>query len=294
MTAESVGTPLRSLVASAASRLEAAGVEDAGWDVEQLAAHVLGTSRGLLGLAPPLTDDEVDELDALVTRRANREPLQHLIGSVGFRYIDVAVGQGVFIPRPETEVVVGWAVDWLAASGRETPLVVDLCTGSGAIPLAIANELPHAEVHGVELDSAALAWARRNAHSRAVLGDTPIQLHHADVEHAVPELDGTVDLVISNPPYVAAHELDDVEPEVRDHDPRIALVAGEDGLAVIRLVSATAARLLKPGGVVVIEHSDRHGETGPAVLRADGWLDVEDHRDLTGRDRYMTARKDER
>jgi release factor glutamine methyltransferase len=282
---------VRPLIAAAARTLAAAGVEDATWDAEQLAAHVLGTSRGRLAGSPAMTAEQHAEFERLVARRARREPLQHLVGSVGFRYIDLLVGPGVFIPRPETEVVAGWAIDRLRADGTPSPIVVDLCSGSGTIPLAIANEIPGAVVHGVELDEGALAWAARNAEARSAAGDTPIELHHADVEHAVPELDGHVDLVISNPPYVAEDEIHHVEPEVRDHDPHVALVAGADGLDVIRLVSTTARRLLKPGCWVVVEHSDRQGETVPALLRADGWVEVADHLDLTGRPRYATARK---
>lgn len=294
MTVTESGGASRAAIARAAAALDEAGIEDGWWDAEQLAAHVLGTSRGRLSLTPTMTAAQLAEYESLVGRRAIREPLQHLIGSVGFRYVDLAVGPGVFIPRPETEVVVGWAVEHLRSSGREHPLVVDLCSGSGVIPLAIANEVPQAVVHGVELDESALSWARRNADSRSELGDTAVQLHHSDIEHAVPELDGTVDLVISNPPYVAEHELDDVQPEVRDHDPHVALLAGPDGLDVIRLVSLTAQRLLVPGCPLVVEHSDRQGESVPELLRADGWVDVEDHDDLTGRPRFATAWKDHR
>jgi release factor glutamine methyltransferase len=226
----------------------------------------------------------------LVRRRADRVPLQHLTGSVGFRYIDLEVGPGVFVPRPETEVVVGIAID-LARSCVSSPLVVDLCSGSGVIALAVANEVPSARVHAVELDPAAVRWLTRNAHRRRQAGDTPVVIHEADVAEALPELDGAVDVVISNPPYVGADELALVDVEVRDHDPHLALVAGDDGLAVIRHVAATAMRLLRPGGWVVVEHSDRQGESAPAVLDAAGFVDVTDTTDLTGRPRVATGRK---
>jgi len=227
----------------------------------------------------------------LVTRRAARVPLQHLTGSVGFRYLELEVGPGVFVPRPETESVVQWAVDAIAEEGWAAPLLVDLCTGSGTIAFALANEVPGATVHAVERDPDALAWTRRNAENRVQAGDPEVQLHLGSVEGCLPELNGQVDLVASNPPYVALSERHLPEPEVVEHDPQIALFAGEDGLDVIRLVEQAARRLLKPGGLVVVEHSDRQGESAPAVFcDAGGWNEVADHQDLTGRDRYVTAR----
>lgn len=226
----------------------------------------------------------------LVRKRASRVPLQHLVGSVGFRYIDLDVGPGVFVPRPESEVVAGIAIDHARESG-DAPVVVDLCTGSGAIALAVANEIPAASVHAVELDPSAVTWLRRNASQRQAAGDTAIVIHESDVAVAVPELDGTVDVVVSNPPYVGTDELELVDPEVRDYDPMLALVAGDDGLAVIRQVAATAWRLLRPGGWVVVEHSDRQGESAPAVLDAAGFLDVTDSPDLTGRPRVAVGQK---
>jgi release factor glutamine methyltransferase len=226
--------------------------------------------------------------DDLVQRRAARVPLQHLVGSVGFRWIELEVGPGVFVPRPETESVVQWAVD--ALKGTSTPLLVDLCAGSGAIALALAQEVPTATVHAVEQDPGALVWARRNADNRVTAGDRRVQLHLADAADALRELDGTVDLVVSNPPYVPDGDL--VDPEVADHDPPIAVFGGPDGLDVVRQVEQAARRLLKPGGLVVVEHSDRQGASAPAVFTASGgWTDVEDHQDLTGRDRFVTARR---
>ena len=278
---------LRQAIGEATARLAAAGVESPEHDAKALALHVLGLTRPSdLHLHDTINPDLYDDL---VRRRAERIPLQHLTGSAPFRHIELEVGPGVFVPRPETEAVVGWAVERL--QHLDSPLVVDLCTGSGTCALAIANEVPGARVHAVERDPAALEWARRNAQNRVAAGDPLTQLHLGSVEDALPELDGTVDLVISNPPYVAEDERHIPAPEVVDHDPEIALFAGQDGLDVIRLVEQAAKRLLTPGGLVVVEHSDRQGRSAPAVFtEAGGWTEVEDHQDLTGRDRYVTAR----
>lgn len=284
-------TPLAAALSSATDQLTAAGVDSARADAEQLAAHALGVRRGELTLVSDL-GDQADTFTALVARRAAREPLQHLVGSVGFRHLELLVGSGVFVPRPETESVVQWAVDALAAGGPDAPVIVDLCTGSGTIALALAAEVPGARVHAVERDPAALAWAQRNADARAAVGDPRVTLHLGDVADALAELDGTVDLVASNPPYVATTEGHIPDPEVLNHDPQIALWAGADGLDLIRLVERTAARLLRPGGLLVAEHSDRQGKSAPAVLAAAGeWREIVDHRDLAGRDRFVTGRR---
>jgi release factor glutamine methyltransferase len=276
---------MRSVIAAATERLRAAGVDSPEHDARALAAHVLGCSLKELPM-----HDSIDEgvYTELVARRAQRVPLQHLTGSVGFRWIELEVGPGVFVPRPETESVVQWAIDHI---DRPAPVMVDLCTGSGTIAFALANEVPGAVVHAVESDPVALEWTRRNAANRVAAGDPEVQLHLGSVEGCLPELDGRVDLVASNPPYVAEDERHLPDPEVIDHDPEIALFAGADGLDVIRLVERAARRLLKPGGLVVVEHSDRQGRSAPQVFeQAGGWTEIEDHVDLTGRDRYVTAR----
>jgi len=285
-------SPLRTAVRSATDRLAAAGVDSPEHDARALAVHVLGLDRPSdLLLVDDLQPEQATAYDELVARRADRVPLQHLTGSVGFRHIVLEVGPGVFVPRPETESVVQWAVDAVRAEGWTQPLCVDLCTGSGTIAFALANELPGATVHAVERDPDALAWTRRNAANRVAAGDPEVHLHLGSAEDALPELDGQLDLVISNPPYVATTEAHIPDPEVLDHDPGIALWAGEDGLDVVRLVEQAARRLLKPGGLLVVEHSDRQGRTAPALLEAlGGWAEVEDHQDYAGRDRYVTAR----
>ena len=285
-------TALRTAVSAATTTLADAGVDSPQHDARALAVHVLGLARlSDLLLVDRMDDAQSVAFDDLVARRAARVPLQHLTGSVGFRYLELEVGPGVFVPRPETESVVQWAVDALAAGGVPEPLCADLCAGSGAIALALADEVPGATVHAVERDPEALAWARRNAANRMRAGDPEVHLHLGSAEDALPGFDGTLDLVISNPPYVATTEAHLPDPEVVDHDPKIALFAGEDGLDVVRLVEQAARRLLKPGGLVVVEHSDGQGRTAPALFeQAGGWSEVADHQDLLGRDRFVTAR----
>ncbi|NUR07305.1 MAG: peptide chain release factor N(5)-glutamine methyltransferase [Nocardioidaceae bacterium] len=272
---------------AAARRLAEAGVASPDFDADELLAHVLGTTRPGLLLVDAVTADQERAYDGLVGRRAAREPLQHLTGSAAFRYVELAVGPGVFVPRPETELLAGWGVDRAceAAGAGRAPVVVDLCTGSGAIALAVATEVPSAEVHAVELGEAAHDWATRN------LSGSGVDLRHGDMAGAFPDLDGTVDVVLCNPPYIPLEAFESVEPEARDHDPELALFSGADGLDAIRVVEAVAARLLRPGGVVGVEHADVQGGSAPAVFSGSGrWSDVRDHEDLAGRSRYLTAR----
>ncbi len=276
-------------VARAARVLAAAGIDAPRAEAELLAVHVLGVPRGRLALADGLTPDQLDRYDALVARRADREPLQHLTGSAAFRHLELAVGPGVFVPRPETELLAGWGVDQARAG---SPLVVDLCSGSGAIALAVAQETPAARVVAVERSPAALAWLRRNAADRAAAGDRPVEVLAADVTDPglLGDLEGRVDVLLCNPPYVPRAV--EVPPEVAAHDPDEAVFGGADGLDVIRPVLARAARLLRPGGVLGVEHDDTHGAAVPALLVADGRYEaVEEHRDLAGRPRFATARR---
>jgi release factor glutamine methyltransferase len=276
--------PAADAVRSAAAQLAAADLPSPRPDAEQLAAHVLGIPRSSLALAA-FDATLLETYRELVERRVRREPLQHLVGTAGFRHIELMVGPGVFVPRPETEVVVEAALEFLRSLPEvPRPTLVDLCTGSGTIAFSLAHEFPHAVVHAVELDPAALEWTRRNADRL----DLPVDLHLGDAEHALPDLDGQLDLVVSNPPYVAEHEVEGVDPEVRDHDPEVSLVAGPDGLDVVRAVEKAAWRLLRPGGKVIVEHSDRQGRSAPEIF-APRWLEVADFPDLTGRDRYVTA-----
>ncbi|MBB5115976.1 release factor glutamine methyltransferase [Micromonospora echinospora] len=276
------------VIARVARALAAAGVEAPRAEAEQLAAYVLQVPRGRLALADGFTPAQRDRLDALVGRRVTREPLQHLIGTAGFRLLELAVGPGVFVPRPETELLAGWGIE--RARERRAPLVVDLCSGSGAIALAVAQEVPSARVVAVERSPAALAWLRRNAADRAAAGDRPVEVVAADVTgpELLADLTGRVDVLLCNPPYVPRSVT--VPPEVAGHDPDEAVFGGADGLDVIRPVVRRAAALLRPGGEIGIEHDDTHATAVPALLRGDGRYDrVEEHRDLAGRPRWASA-----
>jgi release factor glutamine methyltransferase len=266
----------------AAALLRASGVASPERDADLLLAHVLDVGLGRLPLVDDLDPDQLERYDALLARRAAREPLQHLTGSAAFRHVELAVGPGVFVPRPETELLAGWAIEQaLAIAG--VPVVVDLCTGSGAIAAAVKDEVPHAEVHAVELSPEAFGYAQDN------LSDVDLRL--GDAFEAFDELVGAVDVVVCNPPYIPLDAWESVAVEARDHDPHIALFSGDDGLVAMRRLEARAALLLRPGGVVGAEHADAQGEAAPAVFVASGrWRDVRDHRDLAGRARYLTAR----
>lgn len=259
-----------------------AGVASPRVDAELIAAHVLDVPRGKLMLTPLVDRQVVDAIAALVRERAKRVPLQHLLGWAALGPVTVDVGPGVFVPRPETELLLSWGLSFL--EGRPSPVVVDLCTGTGALALAVATSRPDATVHAVEVDATALAWARKN------LGSTRVQLVAGDVTAPgiLSELDASVDLVLCNPPYVPVGT--EVPPEVGEHDPFRAVFAGSDGLTVIRHVVNLSARLLRSGGGVGIEHDDTQGESVPALLATRKVLtNVEDHEDLAGRPRFATA-----
>jgi release factor glutamine methyltransferase len=291
MNAPSEPSDLRLSVAlrRAVELLGRAGVPDPDVDAELLAAHVLGVGRGAVQAASIRGDDLAPEaarlLDAAVERRAAREPLQHITGIAAFRHLELRVGPGVFVPRPETEMVAQLAIDALQASAAPAPIAVDLGTGSGAIALAMATEVPRARVHAAENSVDAFVWATENF-SR--VGADNARVAFVDLADAFPELDGTVSVVASNPPYVPDDAIPR-DPEVRLHDPSAALYGGPDGLDVVRILSRVGLRLAHPGGVIVIEHGEWQGQPIRDILTADGWRAAATHPDLTLRDRATTA-----
>lgn len=250
-------------------------------DERLLLAHVAGVPLSRLALIDGLTPEQQRRYDDLIAHRASGVPVQHLTGEAHFRTVSLAVGPGVFIPRPETEVLVGWALDRLA--GQRNARVVELCAGSGAISKALASEAPGIHLHAVELSEEAFGYAARN------LAGLDVDLRQGDMADAFTDLDGTVDLVIANPPYIPLTAWEHVPAEVRDYDPQLALFSGDDGLDALRVVAEVASRLLKPGGDVGAEHAEVQSAAVVDLFVAAGFADVRDHLDLTGRPRFVTG-----
>lgn len=288
MTTEGTRLSLAGAVREATATLAAAGVPSPRVDAELLAEHLLGVGLGRLR-ALMLGDTPAPEgYPDLVAERARRIPLQHITGVAHFRHLELAVGPGVFIPRPETESVVQLVLDWLKDTARlqgtAHPKVVDLGTGSGAIAGSIAHEVPGAEVHAVEFSEFAHAWAAKN------LLPLGVNLIRGDLRDALPAHNGTFDVVVSNPPYIPAEAIPN-EPEVALHDPPEALYGGgADGMELPTAAAASAARLLVPGGYFVMEHAEVQAEWIAAMLERSGlWTRVTTHRDLNGKDRATSA-----
>jgi len=270
-------------------RLSLAGIADAEVDADLLIGHVLGQSRGEVQAAgilrKPLLEADARSILELAARRATREPLQHITGRAPFRALNLRVGPGVFVPRPETEQVAQLAIDALRSMPDAEPIAVDLGTGSGAIALSLATEVPQARVWAVENSPEAFEWTSRNFVEVSAANAT---LVFGDLADAVTHLDGTVAVVISNPPYIPADAIPR-DPEVRLFDPARALFGGTDGLDIVRQVSRTALRLLRAGGVLVIEHGELQGPEIRQILADDGWRAPATHRDYSTRDRATTA-----
>lgn len=279
---EGTGRSLADAVREGTAVLAAAGVPSPRTDAELLAEHLLGVGLGRLRALMLGDTAAPDGYDELIAERARRIPLQHITGTAHFRYLELAVGPGVFIPRPETESVVQLVIDRLR--GQAHPKVVDLGTGSGAIAGSIAHEVPGAEVHAVEFSEFAHAWAARN------LLPLGVHLVRGDLRDALPEHNGTFDVVVSNPPYIPAEAVPN-EPEVALHDPPEALYGGgADGMELPTAAAASAARLLGPGGYFVMEHAEVQAGWIAAMLERSGlWAEVATHRDLNGRDRATSA-----
>ncbi|MSW97260.1 MAG: peptide chain release factor N(5)-glutamine methyltransferase [Actinobacteria bacterium] len=282
---------LDAAVRSAVEEFLAVGIPSPQVDALLLAAHVLGIGRGELAArlvsGDTLTREQLDRLAGYVARRVAREPLQHITGESGFRQLVLDIGPGAFVPRPETELLVQMVVDAVLASGQASPRVIDLGTGSGAIALAVASEVPHANVWAVEKSPEARAWA---AHNNEKYGGivTLLAGDLATTELLLGDEVGTMDVVVSNPPYIP-DDAQPRDPEVRLYDPAVALFGGADGLDVIRQVASVAARIIAPGGLVAIEHGELQGPAVRKILADAGWRNAATHPDLTTRDRYTTA-----
>lgn len=302
------------LVRSASAMLRASGVDTPEHDAKLLAAEVFGVDLQTVDKAM-LMGSETSELakqgakqsgeDAalkrfhtMVDRRSKREPLQHITGHAPFRYLDLKVGPGVFIPRPETELVVQEGIEWTTRHGMYRAKVVDLCAGSGAIGLAFATEVPGSEVWAVEKSERTAQWTRRNLDETtkrypAIAGNYHLEIADATQMPTLNQLDGTIDIVLTNPPYVPLADIPQ-QPEVRDYDPDLALYGGSaDGTLIPERIISRASKLLKPGGLMVMEHDVTQGERLAAFARTCDFVDVVVHNDYTGRPRYLTAEKQE-
>lgn len=280
---------LNQIISNLTERFQAAGIESAQADAELLVAEVLELSRGEL-LAKALagnepTAEQADQIEAWAVKRAERMPLQHLTNRSYFRQLTLKVGPGVFVPRPETELIAQLGIDALRACGEPAPIAVDLATGSGAIALAMATEVPNSKVYGVELSEDAIVWTAQNF---APIANA--ELRQGDLRDAFADLNGTVAVVTANPPYIPV-DMVPIYPEVVLHDPGLALYGGEDGLDLVRAASLTAQRLLHTGGFFVVEHADIQSQAVCEILLADGWRQVRAHQDFNRRDRAVTAVK---
>ncbi len=282
-------TSVGEIVAALAERFDRAGIASPLADAELVVGHVAGWTRGEVAtktfMGVELDEALARKINVIATRRESREPLQHITGESPFRHLVLAVGPGVLIPRPETELVAEWAIDALRQVPSPRPRAVDLGTGTGALALALATEVPNAEVFAVELSTAAAEWAERNI---ARYGDERVTLVIGDAANALPELDGTIDVVVANPPYIPDSDKP-ADIEVLGYDPEIALFGGEDGLRDIRTFIARAALLLRPGGTLVVEHGDGQGEAVKAIAKEAGFSMTTTHTDLLQRERALTA-----
>lgn len=301
-------TTVFDVVRSSADVLRKAGVDTPEHDAKLLLAEALHVDLRDVDKAMLMGDDTerlagkndaesaLERFRAMLDRRARREPLQHITGHAPFRYLDLKVGPGVFVPRPETELVVQEGIDWTTSHGMYSARAVDLCAGSGAIGLSFAMEVPGSEVWAVEKSATAAEWTRRNLDETVRRHPNIAGNYHLDIADAtqmptLSQLDGTIDIVLTNPPYVPLADIPE-QPEARDYDPDLALYGGSaDGTLIPERIIARAAKLLRADGLMVMEHDITQGERLAAFARTCGFVDVTVHNDYTGRPRYLTAEK---
>ena len=277
------------LLSEASKKLQEAGVVSAAVDAELLASFCLGISKSELAIMVATNQEfpaeSLESFHAALAKRVARQPLQHITGKAFFRHLELKVGPGVFTPRPETEQVVGFALEKI--SGLQAPVIVDLCSGSGAIAISLATEIPGSKVFAVEKSNEAFVYLVQNASSYKVPENN---LRNEDLRDSLKELNARVDLVISNPPYIPNNAVP-VDLEVQLHEPSMSLYGGPDGLDVVRQISIRALELLKPGGFLVMEHADTQSAAIGELLLAEGWLQIEARADLAGKDRMISAVK---
>lgn len=277
------------ILSESSSKLQEAGVTSAKVDAELIACYCIGVSRSELALMvateQEFPTESLDRFQLALARRVARQPLQHITGVAPFRHLELKVGPGVFTPRPETEEVVGFALEKIGS--WPTPLIVDLCSGSGAIAISFATEISGSKVFAVEKSIEAFAYLRDNAARYGLAADN---LRNEDLQNSLPELDGQFDLVISNPPYIPNDAIP-IDLEVQLHEPSMSLYGGVDGLDVVRQISSRALKLLKPRGLLVMEHADTQSSAIGKLLLAEGWLEIETRADLAGKDRMISALK---
>ena len=275
------------LPSESSSKLEEAGVISATVDAELLACYCLGISRSELSLmvatSQEFPQESMDRFHLALARRVARQPLQHITGTAPFRHLELKVGPGVFTPRPETEQVVGFAREKI--TNFQSPLIVDLGSGSGAIAISLATEISGSKVFAVEKSEEAFGYLLQNA---ASYGLSKVNLRNEDLQNSLSDLDGKVDLVISNPPYIPNDAIP-IDLEVQLHEPSMSLYGGVDGLDVIRQISIRAKKLLKSGGLLVLEHADSQSNAIGKLLLAGGWLEIEARADLAGKERMISA-----
>lgn len=287
------------VIRDAAVQLREAGIETPEHDAKLLLAEAAGVElrdvdKALLMGEELGTAEQLARFQSMLARRAKREPLQYITGHAPFRYLDLKVGLGVFIPRPETETVVQAGLDWLTEHGMIHPRVVDLCAGSGAIGLSVVSEVPGSQVWAVELSPNTAEWTNRNLAETAkrypsIASNYQLEIADATSLATLAQLDGTIDIVITNPPYVPESDVPE-QPEVRVWDPELALYGGSmDGTLIPERIIERAYRLLKPGGALVMEHDVTQGDRLVAYAKAAGFTTASTGRDWTGRDRYLFA-----